>query len=62
MNDKKMLKLIETHKESKNIFKKTENKISSPIKSQMVKFIQHNLTSNKEVLPGFSKFKPKDLK
>lgn len=62
MNDKKILKLIEKHKESKNIFKKTESKVSSPMQSQMVKFVQLSLSANKDILPGFSRFKPEDLK
>ena len=62
MNDKKILRLIETHKESKNIFRNSETKISSPIKSQMVKFMHLNMESKKDILPGFMRFKPEDLK
>ena len=62
MDDKKILKLIEKHKESKNIFKKAQNKISSPIKSQLVNFVQNNLSTSQDILPSFSRFKPKDLK
>jgi len=62
MNDKKILNLIETHKESKNIFKNSDARISSPIQAQMLKFMHLNIDARKNVLPGFSRFKPEDLK
>ena len=60
MKDKKIFNLIENKKEVKNIFKQTA-KISSPIQTQMVKFLHMNLLAEKDVLKGFSRFKPKDL-
>ncbi len=62
MNDKKISRLIEKHKETKNIFRKAENSMSLPVKSQMTRFVRFNIESGKEILPGFSRFKPEDLR
>lgn len=61
MTEKKIFNLIENHKEAKNAFRNPDGRVSSPIKSQMFRFLQSN-ESQKDVLPGFMRFKPEDLR
>jgi hypothetical protein len=61
MKNKELFKLIENKKETKGIFRASEQKVSSPLKGQMLKFLHMNLGNQKDIFKGFSRFEPKDL-
>jgi len=61
MKNKELFKLIENKKETKNIFRSAEQKVSSPLRGQLVRFLHTNLNNSKDIFKGFSRFEPKDL-
>lgn len=62
MRDCKLFKLIDNTKEETKAFHPTKQKHSSPMVKNMAKFVHFNLTEEKSIFKGLSKFKPTDLR